>query len=435
MTSEKAPDDTRPDDADPFDHAVAATGSLRAEAPKCDATRDMNSSWFLIAIQCSIPPALQVIADLPDARADLERLLDALDDVRGRADPDVVLLDQLLVRDLGELLHDPGRVEAVVRLQEPLGRGLLVLGQRRAVALDEPDGPVPRLTDRRVAVLVEMAGMDPHDVGRRPVLRAPLSVEVELLLERDVRQERRHGDAPSVLGRELVRAVGRSSESDLKLPRRERHDLRTRDVEVRPVVRELLLRERLEEQVDGFLVAWARMLVERNSRLLRNPAVAPSDAELVPALGEDVCHGDRGRQDRRVVVRERVQHRAKPDLLRALRGSGEERGRVGRDRELGKEEVLDRRVDVVAEPVGVDHLLEDFPVHLLRRLPRMELDLGVQPEPHARTSRDMSDRRVFHRPAEGSTARHSSAPCQRRSRALTSIAARHRVGLARLVRG
>ena len=44
------------------------------------------------------------------------------------------------------------------------------------------------------------------------------AVEVELLLERDVRQERRHGDAPPVLGGELVRAVRGSAERDPELP-------------------------------------------------------------------------------------------------------------------------------------------------------------------------------------------------------------------------
>ncbi len=82
------------------------------------------------------------------------------------------------------------------------------------------------------------------------------------------------------------------------------------------------------------------------------------------------------------MVRQRVQHRPEVDVPRALRGGREERRRVRRDRELREEEVLDRRVDVVAEPVGVDHLLEHLAVQLLGRLARMELELRVEAEPH-----------------------------------------------------
>jgi hypothetical protein len=44
--------------------------------------------------------------------------------------------------------------------------------------------------------------------------------------------------------------------------------------------------------------------------------------------------------------------------------------------------VLDDGVHVVSEAVGVLDLLEDLAEHLLRRLPGVELDLRVQPEPH-----------------------------------------------------
>src|SRR4029078_4889951 len=70
------------------------------------------------------------------------------------------------------------------------------------------------------------------------------------------------------------------------------------------------------------------------------------------------------------------------DPLRPLRRRGEECGRVRRDRELREEEVLDRRVAVVPEPVRVLYLLEDLPVELLRRLPLVELHLRVQAEAH-----------------------------------------------------
>ena len=61
-------------------------------------TAAANSSWFLIAIQCGAPPAFTVmpISEIPGQI--FLRLLDPRDDVVGRADPDVVVLDELLER-------------------------------------------------------------------------------------------------------------------------------------------------------------------------------------------------------------------------------------------------------------------------------------------------------------------------------------------------
>ena len=227
-----------------------------------------------------------------------------------------------------------------------------------------------------------MAGVDPHDVRLGAGLRAGLAVEIHLLLERRVGEQRRHGDAPAALGGERVRAVGCASEIDAVLAVDERHDVRVRDVVVRPLEREPLVLERGEQQVDGLLVARARVLVERLAGGQRQPAVAAADAPFVAAAGEDVRGVDDAGQNGRIVVREHVQHRAKVDVVRALRGCCEERRRVRRDRELRKEEMLDRGVAVVAEPVGVDDLLEHLCVELLRRLAGMELELRVQAEAH-----------------------------------------------------
>ena len=168
-----------------------------------------------------------------------------------------------------------------------------------------------------------------------------------------------------------------------------------------PVVREALVGERLEEQVDRLLVPRARVLVERHSGLRGDPAVPAPDAELVATAREDVRHRDRRCQHGRVVVRKRVQHRAKADLLRALRGGREQRRRVGGDRELREEEVLDDRVDVVPEPISVLDLLEHLPVQLLGSLPGVKLDLRVEAEPHRapRFRRDMSDESEYHTPS------------------------------------
>ena len=114
----------------------------------------------------------------------------------------------------------------------------------------------------------------------------------------------------------------------------------------------------------------ARVLVERHARLRRQPAVAAADAELVAAVREDVRDGDRRRPaPEGCGTAARAASCGSGCCSRALRGGREQCRRVGGDRELREEEVLDHGVDVVAEPIGVDHLLEHLGVQLLRRLP------------------------------------------------------------------
>src|SRR5581483_4995888 len=50
--------------------------------------------------------------------------------------------------------------------------------------------------------------------------------------------------------------------------------------------------------------------------------------------------------------------------------------------ELREEVVLDHRVGVVPEPVRVHDLLEDLGVQLLGRLAGVQLELGIEAEPH-----------------------------------------------------
>ncbi len=239
-----------------------------------------------------------------------------------------------------------------------------------------------RLAVRGLAVLVEMAGVDPHDVGLGAVLGAARAVQIELLLERDVRQERRHRDAPAALGGERVGAVGGSAQVDAVLAIDERHDMRVGHVEIGALVREPLVLERLQEQVDGLLVARARVLVEGLAGRQRQPAVSAADAPFVASAGEDVGRVDDAGQHGRVVVRQGMQHGAEADVPGPLCRRGEQRRRVRRYRELREEEVLDRRVDVVAQAIGVLHLFEHLAVQLLGRLTRVQLELGVQAEPH-----------------------------------------------------
>src|SRR3989304_6316876 len=73
---------------------------------------------------------------------------------------------------------------------------------------------------RRVAVLVQVARVDPDDVRLSAALGAPGAVEVELVLERGVGEKRRDDDRPAALRRELIRAIARAPEEDAELPRR-----------------------------------------------------------------------------------------------------------------------------------------------------------------------------------------------------------------------
>ena len=57
----EAADDAAADDTDPLDAHEAAPTASRSDAWKCGITVDANSSWALIACQCSAPPALTVI--------------------------------------------------------------------------------------------------------------------------------------------------------------------------------------------------------------------------------------------------------------------------------------------------------------------------------------------------------------------------------------
>jgi hypothetical protein len=69
-----------------------------------------------------------------------------------------------------------------------------------------------------------------------------------------------------------------------------------------------------------------------------------------------------------------MDQRTEGNLLRPLRAGGKERQRIGGDRELGKAEVLDDAIGVVAEAVSVHDLLHHLVVHLRPGLPTPVLD-------------------------------------------------------------
>jgi hypothetical protein len=147
------------------------------------------------------------------------------------------------------------------------------------------------------------------------------------------------------------------------------------------LVREALVLERFEEQLERFLVERLD-IAHPHARLRRDPSVATPDAELVTTVEQDLGLGDAGGQHRRVVVREHVQHRAEPDLLRPGRQLAEERQGVRGGREPGEEQVLDDRVGRVAEAIRVNHLLSHLGVEPLARLAAPVLHLRIDAEPH-----------------------------------------------------
>src|SRR5688572_3754874 len=230
--------------------------------------------------------------DLRQAFADVPHGLDALDHVLGRPDPDDVALDHLLVRSLGQLLEDPGRVEAVAgRLELIRGRQLVAFGERRGVPGQEALHPLLGLAPGRVAILVQIARVDPDDVRLRAVLGTLGPVEVELVFQRGVRQERRHDHRPAALGRQLVGAVAGAAEEDAEAAPRPRDDVGVVDLVVVAVEGEAFVLEGGEEDVERLLVAVAR-LAERYARLQRDPAVAAQRSELVAAAEQMVGRCD-----------------------------------------------------------------------------------------------------------------------------------------------
>src|SRR5204862_1591334 len=115
------------------------------------------------------------------------------------------------------------------------------------------------------------------------------AVEVELLTQRFVGEERRDDDAPALLRGEDVRLVARAAGEDAELARRRRHDPRVVDLEVLALVVDRLAArlERLEEDLQRLVVALDHLAVG-DAGPPRDPTVAAADAELVAPAREDV---------------------------------------------------------------------------------------------------------------------------------------------------
>src|SRR5436853_39908 len=105
--------------------------------------------------------------------------------------------------------------------------------------------------------------MDPDDVGRRAELGALRAVEVELLAQSLIREERRDDHAPALLRREDVRLVRGAAGEDAVLPARRRHYACVVDLEVLALVVDRLAArlERLEEDLERLVVALDHLAV------------------------------------------------------------------------------------------------------------------------------------------------------------------------------
>src|SRR5579859_255153 len=224
--------------------------------------------------------------DLGQPLADLARVLDAGDHVVRRPHPHDVAGDHLVIRGGRKLLHDPRGVEAVAGLVQFLVRG--AFGQRRGVALEEATHSLLGVAPGDLAVLVHVAGVDPDDVGFVAVPAAALAVDVELLLERLVGQQRRHGDRVALAPGQLVGVVAGTPDEDLEPAAWwTRLDVRVIDVVEAPVVGEALVLERLEQQLERLVVELPDVL-QPYPGLWRDPAVATPDPELVAPAEQDL---------------------------------------------------------------------------------------------------------------------------------------------------
>src|SRR5437868_5437949 len=99
------------------------------------------------------------------------------------------------------------------------------------------------------------------------------AVDVELSLQGLVGQERWNGDGPSFRARQLVGGIARPAHEYAHLPlRRGRPQVRVLDAVEAALVREALVLERFEEQLERLVVERADVL-EAHARLGRDPAV------------------------------------------------------------------------------------------------------------------------------------------------------------------
>src|SRR5258707_5487663 len=112
--------------------------------------------------------------------------------------------------------------------------------------------------------------------------------------------------------------------------------------------------------------------------------MAASQPAFEPPSREDVGFRDLSGQAHWVFERKGKKSDSKSDALGALGRCAEERQRIGRDGKLLEEMMVDHRVNVEADLIGVLDLVEDFPCHVGMGFSRRGLHLRVEAESHVR---------------------------------------------------
>ena len=92
-------------------------------------------------------------------------------------------------------------------------------------------------------------------------------------------------------------------------------------------MRETLVLERIEQDAQRLVVAFARLL-DRHACFQREPRVSAADAELVAAVDEHVERSDLRREDGRIVVRQDMNERAELDVSGPFGRFRKERKRI-----------------------------------------------------------------------------------------------------------
>src|SRR5712691_6845030 len=136
-----------------------------------------------------------------------------------------------------------------------------------------------------------------------------------------------------------------------------------------------------DQNFDGFVVAWPAFF-ERDIGGAKEPRMAASQPAFETPTGEDVCLSNLSGKAHGVFEWKGKQSNSKPNALGELRRCAEECQRVGRDREFLEEMMIDHRVDIKTDLIGVLDLAEYVPSHVRMRFSWRGRHLRVDAEFH-----------------------------------------------------
>src|SRR5262250_802221 len=101
------------------------------------------------------------------------------------------------------------------------------------------------------------------------------------------------------------------------------------------------------------------------------------ESALQAPVGQYVGFGDHPRQTHRIFKGQSVQSSAKPNSVSALRGRCEHGKRIGGNRKLLEEMMVNDRVHVETDVIGVLDLMHDLPDHVVMRLTGRSLNFAI----------------------------------------------------------